>query len=177
MHDGYKNKYSFMKEGKSITLAPLTPAQAYEDQIKLKNEKEKRVRELEKKRENSEVVGKKQKRVGPHERKEIESSEMREKPKVNFFAKGSELKKATVERQLMILLVYKESLLNFEESNTSLPSFATSLLQEFDDVFSEDVPSGLPPIRGIEHQIDFIFGAVIPNRQAYRNNSEEAKEL
>ena len=30
-------------------------------------------------------------------------------------------------------------------------------------MFSNDVPSGLPPIRGIEHQIDFVPGATIPN--------------
>ncbi|XP_052487953.1 uncharacterized protein LOC128041692 [Gossypium raimondii] len=37
--------------------------------------------------------------------------------------------------------------------------------------------SGLPPLRGIEHQIDFIPGATIPNRPAYRTNPEETKEL
>jgi hypothetical protein len=36
---------------------------------------------------------------------------------------------------------------------------------------------GLPPIRGIEHQIDFIPGAIIPNRLVYRINLEETKEL
>ena len=44
-------------------------------------------------------------------------------------------------------------------------------------MFSNDVPSGLPPIRGIEHQIDFVSGAIIPNRLAYRSNSEETKEF
>uniref|UniRef100_A0A2N9EPN8 CCHC-type domain-containing protein n=1 Tax=Fagus sylvatica TaxID=28930 RepID=A0A2N9EPN8_FAGSY len=41
------------------------------------------------------------------------------------------------------------------------------------------VPSGLPPIigQGIEHQIDFVPGATIPNRPAYRSNPEETKEL
>ena len=34
-----------------------------------------------------------------------------------------------------------------------------------------------PPIRGIEHQIDFVPGAAIPNRPAYRSNPEETKEL
>ncbi|GKV13904.1 hypothetical protein SLEP1_g24863 [Rubroshorea leprosula] len=30
--------------------------------------------------------------------------------------------------------------------------------EDFKDVFPEDIPNGLPPIRGIEHQIDFILG-------------------
>uniref|UniRef100_A0A2N9GLY6 Retrotransposon gag domain-containing protein n=1 Tax=Fagus sylvatica TaxID=28930 RepID=A0A2N9GLY6_FAGSY len=56
-------------------------------------------------------------------------------------------------------------------------SVVVSLLQEYEDVFPNDVPSGLPPIRGIEHQIDFVPGATIPNRPAYRSNPEETKEL
>uniref|UniRef100_A0A2N9FW13 Reverse transcriptase domain-containing protein n=1 Tax=Fagus sylvatica TaxID=28930 RepID=A0A2N9FW13_FAGSY len=32
--------------------------------------------------------------------------------------------------------------------------------KEYEDVFPNDVPSGLPPIRGIEHQIDFVPGHV-----------------
>jgi hypothetical protein len=35
----------------------------------------------------------------------------------------------------------------------------------------------LSPIRGIEYQIDFVPGASIPNRSAYRSNPEETKEL
>ncbi|XP_052188792.1 uncharacterized protein LOC127799098 [Diospyros lotus] len=49
--------------------------------------------------------------------------------------------------------------------------------REFEDVFPEDIPPGLPPIRGIEHQIDFIPGATIPNHPTYRSNPEETKEL
>uniref|UniRef100_A0A2N9EBM0 Tf2-1-like SH3-like domain-containing protein n=1 Tax=Fagus sylvatica TaxID=28930 RepID=A0A2N9EBM0_FAGSY len=49
--------------------------------------------------------------------------------------------------------------------------------QEFEDVFLEEMPNELPPIRGIEHQIDFVPGAAIPNRLAYRSNPEETKEL
>ncbi|KAL7593504.1 hypothetical protein Lser_V15G33880 [Lactuca serriola] len=48
---------------------------------------------------------------------------------------------------------------------------------EFGDLFAEDVPNGLPPIRGIEHQIDFMPGASIPNKPAYRTSPEETKEL
>jgi len=77
----------------------------------------------------------------------------------------------------MIVLMYKEVFLNANPLDSSLPSVVISLLQEFEDVFPEEVPHGLPPIRGIEHQIDFIPGASIPNRPAYRSNPEEMKEL
>jgi hypothetical protein len=49
--------------------------------------------------------------------------------------------------------------------------------KEYKDVFPEETPHGLPPIRGIEHQIDFVPGATIPNRPAYRSNPEDTKEL
>ena len=39
------------------------------------------------------------------------------------------------------------------------------------------MPPGLPPIRGIEHQIDLIPGASLPNRAPYRTNPEETKEI
>ena len=66
---------------------------------------------------------------------------------------------------------------NTNELNESLPSVVVSLLQEYEDVFPNDVPSRLPPIRGIEYQIDFVPGVIIPNRPAYRSNSKETKEL
>ncbi|XP_016679235.1 uncharacterized protein [Gossypium hirsutum] len=50
-------------------------------------------------------------------------------------------------------------------------------MSEFEDVFPKETPKGLPPLRDIEHQIDFIPGATIPNRPAYRTNPEETKEL
>ncbi|XP_073152824.1 uncharacterized protein [Henckelia pumila] len=49
--------------------------------------------------------------------------------------------------------------------------------EEFDDLFSEKLPQGLPPLRGIEHQIDLVPGRALPNRPAYRSNPEETKEL
>ncbi|XP_074298964.1 uncharacterized protein LOC141629955 [Silene latifolia] len=51
------------------------------------------------------------------------------------------------------------------------------LLEEFRDVFPDELPDGLPPLRGIEHQIDLIPGTTLPNKPAYRCNPKEAKEL
>jgi hypothetical protein len=47
----------------------------------------------------------------------------------------------------------------------------------FKDVFPAEIPPGLPPLREIEHQIDLILDASLPNRAAYRTNSEEMKEI
>jgi hypothetical protein len=151
IHDGFTNRYNFVKDGKTFKLAPLTPKQVYEDQLKLKSEIEQK-RKSEK--ENREVLENKEKRVEPWEKKERGLAERKGKPKMSFYAKESEVKRAFLADQPMIFLVYKESYLNLDETNQSLPSLDLSLLQEFDDVFPEEMLSGLPPIRGIEHQID-----------------------
>jgi hypothetical protein len=53
----------------------------------------------------------------------------------------------------------------------------STILQDFDDVFPAEVLVGLPPLRGIEHQIDLIPGASLPNRTPYRTNPDEMKEI
>jgi hypothetical protein len=60
---------------------------------------------------------------------------------------------------------------------TPLSIGVSNMLQKFDDVFSDEVPAGLPPLRDIEHQIDLIPGASLANRAPYRTNPEETKEI
>jgi hypothetical protein len=40
-----------------------------------------------------------------------------------------------------------------------------------------ELPPGLPPVRGIEHNIDLISWASLPNCAAYRTNPDETKEI
>ena len=56
------------------------------------------------------------------------------------------------------------------------PHCLDNLVEEFHDVF-QDPPKGLPPLRGIEHQIDLIMGSSLPNRPAYRTNPSEKREI
>ena len=60
---------------------------------------------------------------------------------------------------------------------TPLSIGVSNVLLDLNDVFPEEVPPGLPPLRGIEHQIDLIPGATLPNRAPYRTNPEETKEI
>ena len=78
--------------------------------------------------------------------------------------------------QVLFVLVNKDVLISPNDI-TSLPSVVADLLQDFEDVFPQETPAGLPPIRGIEHQIDLIPGAALPNRPPYRTNPEETKEI
>lgn len=89
----------------------------------------------------------------PEEKKEKEAE------KQLYMAQKSDLKTLMHICQPLVLLVYREVILNTSEMPGSLPSIIMSLLQEFEDVLPEELPHGLPPLRGIEHQIDFIPGA------------------
>jgi hypothetical protein len=40
MRDGFMNRYSIVKDGKTITLVPLSPTKVYEYQMKSKKESE-----------------------------------------------------------------------------------------------------------------------------------------
>ncbi|XP_057529849.1 uncharacterized protein LOC130808389 [Amaranthus tricolor] len=72
----------------------------------------------------------------------------------------------------LYLLVTKEV-----QEPTPIPTEMTGLLEQYNDVFPTDLPPGLPPVRGVEHQIDLIPGASLPNKPAYRTNPKEAQEL
>ncbi|GKV49085.1 hypothetical protein SLEP1_g55854 [Rubroshorea leprosula] len=93
--------------------------------------------------------------------RKIESVENKERKSVSVYAKESDVTAAFFAKQRMFVLLYKDAYFNINELNNSLPSAVKSLLQNFKDVFLDDVPNGLPPIRGIEHQIDFIPVSVL----------------
>jgi hypothetical protein len=75
------------------------------------------------------------------------------------------------------VLLHKDTLFSTNSLPSTLPTAVLDLLQDFEDVFPDEVPSGLPPIRGIEHQIDLVPGASLPNRPAYCTNPDETKEI
>ena len=179
--DGVTNRYSFVMNNKPVTLVPLTPKQVYEDQLKMKRDREKKMSDQKKERKESDTSKRKEseKKRECESSKEFQKKEERkeEKKKMSFYAKESEVRSAYLGEAHLLLLVYKESFLNTNDNHISFPSVVGSLLQEFGDVFPEEIPPGLPPLRGIEHQIDLVPGATIPNRPAYRSNPEETKEL
>jgi hypothetical protein len=56
----------------------------------------------------------------------------------------------------MIILVYKKAYFNANNLDFYASNVIVSLLYEFNNVFIEEIPSGLLLIRRIEHQIDLV---------------------
>ncbi|XP_043812189.1 uncharacterized protein LOC122723569, partial [Manihot esculenta] len=110
---------------------------------------------------------------------QIKIEKMQEgRAKQTFYVRAREVKSAISLGQPVLLIRYKEILFTDTDINLyCLPSSFKSMMHEFTDVFPDELPSGLPPLRGIEHQIDFIPGSSIPNRPAYRSNPMETKEM
>ncbi|KAL1536694.1 hypothetical protein AAHA92_29300 [Salvia divinorum] len=75
-----------------------------------------------------------------------------------------------------LLLMVRNDLCLVSNTNT-YPLLIESVLQGFQDVFPEKLPNGFPPIRSIEHQINFVLGSTLPNRAAYKANPKKMQEL
>jgi len=50
-----------------------------------------------------------------------------------------------------------------KEGETPLHLFAQPLVHEFEEVFPNDLPLALHPIRGIEHRINLLPRVALPN--------------
>jgi hypothetical protein len=78
------------------------------------------------------------------------------------------------ERGLILLVVAQQEL----TPHISSPLVEIqALLDEFSDIIPEELPKVLPPMRNIQHAIDLVLGATLPNLPAYRISPEEHKEL
>jgi len=142
LHDGLTNKIFFTFHGHKVTLKSLSPKEVHEDQLKMKEKREK-----EKDKKNC---------------------------KRSILISSQEVKKVMLS-QKSIFIAFPTKTFRSELAVDS-PKFLENLVKEFEDVF-QDPPKRLPPLRGIEHQIDFIPEASLLNRPAYRTNPTEVKEI
>jgi hypothetical protein len=173
VHNGKTNQYSLIHAGKKIGLKLMTPEQILKDDLarasRLKNE--------EKHKSENQIIA--ADFVPSKHTSKSNSNHATEICLKNscLLARKSDLAEIDVNITPCYAIVCKEVLFSFEDMPPSLAPTVANLLQEYMDVFPQDVPPGLPPIRGIEHQTDLIPGASLPNSVPYHTNHEETKEI
>ena len=156
VHHGHSNYYSFMFKGHKIILHPMTPEQILKDDIARATKSAKLLK--------SPPVAPAQPEIKLHN--------------PILFATRADFDELHDDNLPCYALVCSRMLVSLDEAPLlDIPPAVANLVQDYVDVFPAELPPGLPPIRGIEHQIDLIPGAQLPNRAPYRTNPEETKEI
>ncbi|MFS8026123.1 putative nucleotidyltransferase, Ribonuclease H [Helianthus anomalus] len=124
-HDGFKNTYSFLYNGRKITLTPLTPLH--------------------------------QSPKPPPLTTLLKADHFELQPFREFILMG-------FDEEVEPITIPQHPLLQ-------------PLLRAYRQVFPEEIPHGLPPMRNVQHRIDFIPGAMLPKKPAYRANPQETEEI
>jgi len=93
----------------------------------------------------------------------------------SLFMSETRVERAISKSKPLFTLLMIES--NISEGVKPMHPLGQPLLKEFEGVLPNDLPLGLLPLRGIEHQVDFLLGAPFPNKPVYRCNHNESKEF
>jgi hypothetical protein len=81
------------------------------------------------------------------------------------------------DQEMQFVVVRKPRVILTSTSIGHLPEEIQELLENFVDIVVDDLPCSLPPIRSINHHIDLILGASLPNKASYRLTPQENEEV
>ncbi|XP_066324002.1 uncharacterized protein [Miscanthus floridulus] len=172
VHFGRSNKHTFIHNDKKVVLIPLSPEEIHASDMARKKREESDKRKL------SEIPNtSKGESSNPSSHIKTHANPKQPRHTECLFVSKSDMREARNTTAPFFVLLHKEVLLSTNDLPSSLPSVVLDLLQDFEDVFPDEIPAGLPPLRGIEHQIDLVPGVSLPNRPAYRTNPTETKEI
>lgn len=86
----------------------------------------------------------------PNKTPQLQRTEPKEKEGLVMMARKRDLQELSEPNAMFFLLLYKDNFLSTNDLPSTLPSAVFDVLQEYEHVFPDEVPPGLPPKRGIE---------------------------
>ncbi|KAK1628508.1 hypothetical protein QYE76_002823 [Lolium multiflorum] len=167
IHDVHSNAYTFKVKDKKFELHRMTPSQIIADNAKALARAQHRTHHSEMRGEGA----------THHKDSERHKPYMSESKSVLLATKSEWREVQENPSTILHYVLICKGPSSATNDLTNIPSSLLSLLKEFQDVFPDELPHGLPPLQGIEHRIDLIPGAPLPNRAAYRTNPEDTKEI
>lgn len=91
---------------------------------------------------------------------------------------GKKFQQNTKESNTLYAIIVIEKLhTQIDTSTTTLPYQIQKLISQFKEIPQKDLPNSLPPLRDIQHQIDLVLGASIPNLPHYRMSHKKNEIL
>ena len=90
---------------------------------------------------------------------------------------GKEYLQQVEKEELSYVVVCKQGVVIMKTSVADIPNEIQEILSDFSDIVVDDLPNELRPTRDISHQIDFIPGAILPNKAEHRLTPQENEEL
>src|ERR1044071_2792957 len=127
VHDGHTNRHSFEFKGTKVVLKPMTPLQVAEAYDKKKEE--------DKARKGKEKLAQFQ-----------SGSSSNPQPARTLLTSKTELWQDYLPFDTVLMILSLDHTLLGDTPRPALPHAVQLLLQEFHDVFPEEIPAGLPPI-------------------------------
>jgi hypothetical protein len=141
-HCGRSNRYTIKWKGKEMILKPMTPQQIIAEHLQ-KSSEVKVESEKEKEKKNLSAISKS---MSESEMPNLSNKNKRAGENLVMVATKSEMRDVRNNpTQVLIVLVYKDTLL-LANNLTSIPSVIARVSQDYNDVFPEETPTGIPPL-------------------------------
>jgi len=108
----------------------------------------------------------------PRFKQEKKPVDTRKEKNLNLIS-PKEIEQEVISRAQVIVLLAREVA---KESHETIPPEVAPIITKFADVFPNDLPVQLPPMRDIQHAIDLVPGVTPPNLPHYQMNLMEHAE-
>jgi hypothetical protein len=174
MYHGRLNQDSFLHHDKKTVLHPMSPEAIRHNDVAAARKT--------RSHDHAEIASRIAAKDGVKHEKTHSNSVASKKSEITLkggclLTTKSKVNELLASNSISYALLCKDALISLHDMQQSLPPIVANILLEYADVFPSEVPAGLPPLCGIEHQIDLIPGASLLNYTPYMTNPEETKEI